>query len=173
MEKIMQKPESKDYPASYEGYINNVADEDPIRMLEEQFIELRNILSPLDDSQAAHAYAEGKWSIKELIGHLIDTERVMSYRALAIARGEKQHLPGFDEKDYAKESNINSRNLSRILNEYHNVRKATLSLFKSFDENILSKRGVANNSEITVNAIVYMVAGHEKHHIKILKERYL
>ncbi|MEO8399899.1 MAG: DinB family protein [Ignavibacteriaceae bacterium] len=169
----MKHPNKNDYPAYFENYLKNVDGENPIKNLEEQKIQLCNTLMPLTDEEANYSYAEGKWSIKEIIGHLIDTERVMSYRSMAIARGEKQHLPGFDQDEYAKGSNFKNRELSDILNEYQKVREATIALFKSFDESFYDKRGVANKSDVTVRAVIFMIPGHEMHHLKILKEKYL
>ena len=118
-------------------------------------------------------YAEGKWSIKEIAGHLIDNERIMSYRALSISRNETQSLPGFDENDYIRESNYSKRNYYDIVDELRKVRESNLPMFKSFSEEILDRRGVANNSEVTVRALLFIIAGHEIHHINIVKERYL
>ncbi len=169
----MNKPAKGDYPEYFEAYLKNVDEEDPIKLLEDQKKELLNILISLTDDEANYSYAEGKWTIKELLGHLIDSERIMSYRALAIARGEQQSLPGFDQDEYVNGTNFNSRELSSLLDEYQKVRDATISLFKSFEESVYDRKGTANNNPLTVRGVIFMIPGHEKHHIKILKEKYL
>ena len=110
--------------------------------------------------------------MKEVLGHVIDTEKIMAYRALAIARGEKQSLPGFEQDEYVAESNFNNRSLDDLINEFLTARESNLILFKSFDEEILNRRGIASESEITVLALIYIIAGHEKHHMKVLREKY-
>jgi len=119
-----------------------------------------------------YSYEDGKWTVKEVIGHLIDTERVMAYRAMCIARGEKKPLPGFEQDDYVKFGNFNKRELSDLIYEFRLLRESNLLLAKGFDEECLQKRGVASNHEITVLALLYIIAGHENHHMRILQERY-
>lgn len=168
----MELPKKGNYPAYFENYFKKVNGNNPVEILSKQLNEMNNLLKNLNDEQANKSYAKGKWSVKEVLGHLIDTERVMSYRALAIARGEKQSLPGFEQDDYVKEADFNSRKINDLLEEYKKVRESTISLFETFNENIFDKKGIANNSPVTVRAIMFMIPGHEKHHINILKERY-
>lgn len=168
----MELPKKGNYPAYFENYFKKVNGNNPVEILSKQLNEMNNLLINLNDEQANKSYAKGKWSVKEVLGHLIDTERVMSYRALAIARGEKQSLPGFEQDDYVKEADFNSRKINDLLEEYKKIRESTISLFETFDENIYDKKGTANNSPVTVRAIMFMIPGHEKHHINILKERY-
>ncbi len=123
--------------------------------------------------KADYAYAEGKWTLKELLQHCIDTERIMVYRALCIARGEKQSLPGFDENSYAAASNANIRTWEGLVEEMQLVRKSTILMFDSFNEEQLQQRGSANNHPITCNALGFIIAGHFLHHERIVKERYL
>jgi len=120
-----------------------------------------------------YAYAEQKWTIREILLHLIDTERIFSYRALRIARNDKTNLPGFDENDFARNSKANMRTLQELTEEFKAVRHATLSLFRRFDADDWSKTGMASNSEISVRAIGFILAGHAIHHERIIKERYL
>ncbi len=169
----MKRPNKGDYPEYFETYFQNINDENPIELMESQRIEMLNLLSTLNETEANHSYAEGKWSIKEVLGHLIDSERVFCYRAVTIARGETQSLPGFEQDDYINNANFNSRELSNLLDEYQKVREATIALFKSFDVNDYDKKGIANNNPLTVRAVLFLIPGHEKHHINILKERYL
>jgi len=130
------------------------------------------LLSSIKEEKGNFAYAEGKWTIKQVIGHVIDTERIMVFRALCFARGEKQPIPGFEQNGYVKEANFNERTIKDLISEFKVVRKSNLYLFKSFSEAMLNRRGVAGGNEITVLALLFIIAGHEKHHIKILKEKY-
>jgi uncharacterized damage-inducible protein DinB len=120
-----------------------------------------------------YQYAEGKWTIKEIIQHLIDSERVFSYRALRISRNDKTPLPGFDENDYVANSNGKERSLQSLLTEMAVVRQSTLSLFNSFSHEQLTKIGNASNREVSVRAIGFIIIGHQKHHQKVFSERYL
>ncbi|HTG64802.1 MAG TPA: DinB family protein [Flavobacterium sp.] len=120
-----------------------------------------------------YRYAEGKWTIKEIIQHIIDTERVFAYRALRISRNDKTPLPGFDENTFALNTNANDRHLQSLLTELSIVRQSTLALFKSFSEEQLRRIGIASNNELSVRAIGFIIIGHQKHHQKVFKERYL
>ena len=168
----MKRPLEGDYAPFYAGYIKNVPD-DAIKAFGEQLYTTNVFFKSIPEDKIDYRYAEGKWSIKEIIGHLIDNERVMSYRALAISRNEKQSLPGFEQDDYVRESNYSKRDYSELVEELKRVRESNLLMFKNFSEEILDRRGVANNSEVTVRAILFIIAGHELHHINIIKERYL
>ncbi len=126
----------------------------------------------IPERKASYRYAKGKWSVKELLGHLIDAERIFSYRALRISRKDKTHLSGFDENLYVKNSNFDKRKLKDLLEEFILVRQANIIMIKSFTEDMLKQRGNANNHPITVRALVYVMYGHTRHHIEILKERY-
>ena len=167
------KPKPEDYDAIYRGYISLIGDDDIIEVLEEQRKTFEKFLKTFTEKQGSYSYADGKWTVKEVLGHVIDTEKIMAYRALAIARGEKQSLPGFEQDDYVAESNFNNRSLDDLINEFLTARESNIILFKSFDEEILHRRGIASESEVTVLALIYIIAGHEKHHMKILKERYM
>ncbi len=131
------------------------------------------IYSRLNDETALFKYAENKWSLKEVLQHLIDCERIFQYRALSISRGDTQSLPGFDEELFAKNSNADVRNLEDLLKEYSLVRASSLILFGSFREEILSNKGFANGNEISVETIGKLIIGHNLHHLNIIKERYL
>ena len=169
----MKRPLDGDYAPFYAGYIKNVPG-DVIKALEEQLHSTNNFFKKaIPQDKIDFRYAEGKWSVKEIVGHLLDNERVMAYRALSISRNEKQSLPGFDENDYIRESNYSKRNYAGLVDELRKVRESNLPMFKSFSEEILDRRGIANNSEVTVRAILFIIAGHELHHIRIIKERYL
>ena len=166
------KPKPEDYDAIYRGYISLIGDDDIIEVLEEQRKTFEKFLKTFTEKQGNFSYADGKWTVKEVLGHVIDTEKIMAYRALAIARGEKQSLPGFEQDDYVAESNFNNRSLNDLINEFLTTRESNIILFKSFDEEIFKRRGIASEAEVTVRALIYIIAGHEKHHMNILRERY-
>jgi len=166
------RPKPGDYNPYYDRYISLLGDDDIIVVLKEQIKTSENFLKTFTEEQGNYAYANGKWTVKEVLGHIIDTERIMAFRALAFARNEKQSLPGFEQDDYVAESNFNKRSIVDMINEFRTVRESNINLFKSFDSEMLSRRGTASGSEVTVLALIYIIAGHEKHHIKILKEKY-
>jgi uncharacterized damage-inducible protein DinB len=165
-------PQPEEYPAFYEAYIRLVEGPNIIQKLIQQGQQLYGLISKLDSEQATYRYAEGKWSVKEVIGHLIDTERIMAYRALCIARGDKTSLPGFNQDEYVTEANFDQRSLHSLSSEYDTQRHSNISLFNSFDHGQLIRRGTANNSDISVRALIYIIAGHERHHLNILEEKY-
>lgn len=168
----MKRPLEGDYAPFYAGYIKNVPD-DVIKTLEEQLHSTNSFLKSIPQDKINFRYAEGKWNIKEIVGHLIDNERIMAYRALSISRNEKQSLPPFEQDDYVRESNYSKRDYTDLIEELKKVRESNLLMFKSFSEEILDRRGIANNTEVTVRSILFIIAGHELHHINIIKERYL
>jgi uncharacterized damage-inducible protein DinB len=164
---------SSEYPEYFEKYITQVETENLIEELEisvHQFIKfVQNI--PMDKFD--YRYAEGKWTIKEIIQHIIDTERIFAYRALCFSRNDKTALPGFDENNYVDNTNANQRSLQDLLTEMAVVRQATLSLFKSFSEEQLIRIGTASNKQISTRAIGFIIIGHQNHHQNIFEERYL
>ncbi len=167
------RPRTGDNNPYYDRYISLIGDDDIIEVLEEQRKTSKIFLKTFTEKQGNYSYADGKWTMKEVLGHVIDTEKIMAYRALAFARGEKQSLPGFEQDDYVAESNFNNRSLADLINEFLTVRDSNIILFKSFDEEILNRRGTASESEVTVLALIYIIAGHEKHHMKVLREKYV
>jgi len=169
----MARPSKDDYTPYYEKYISKVEGENGIFALESQMNSALKFMNEIPIGKGNYSYAQGKWSVKELLGHIIDTERVFAYRAMCFARGETKSLPGFEQDDYVKGGNFNNRNLSDLINEFKLVRSANIALFKSFDESTLNNRGLANGKEITVCAILFIITGHAIHHLDILKERYL
>ncbi|MGY2132318.1 alpha/beta hydrolase-fold protein [Hymenobacter sp. HD11105] len=170
---IIVQPISGEYPAYYENYLRHVpAETDPIDLLVAQGEHVRAMLGALTDEQAMLAYAPEKWTIKEVLVHILDSERIFAYRALCVARGDQQSLPGFDENAYAPASEANARPISDILAEHAAVRQSTVALFRSFAPHILDRVGLANDHPISVRALVHVVPGHEAHHLMILHERY-
>ena len=169
----MPKPKKTDYPSFYTGYVEHVPEVKLIDLLKSQSEKTKALFGNLTAVQADHAYAPGKWTLKELLGHICDAERVFAYRALSMARGDQQSLPGMDENVYMEHANFASRSLESLIHEYDSVRNATIHFFASLTEDDLKKTGTANNGHFTVNALMHIIAGHELHHIKIIKERYL
>lgn len=131
------------------------------------------LFSTLSDEQMEYAYAEGKWTLKELLLHIIDSERIFAYRALRFARNDTTELPGFEQDDYVPASNANKRSKASLLEEYTSVRAASETLFNSFSNDDLLKKGIANGAEVSIRALAFIMVGHELHHLQVVKERYL
>jgi hypothetical protein len=169
----LSRPQSDEFAPYYAPYIGKVADGDVLKTLESQIALYRDTLGSLDDAAALHRYAPGKWTVKEVIGHVIDTERIFAYRAMRIAREDATPLPGFDENQYVRAATFNSRSLADLLSEFEFGRRGNLHLFGSFGGDVQTRRGTANDLSVTVRAIVYITAGHAAHHLGVLKDKYL
>lgn len=167
----MNQPQTQDYPAAFSNYINLV-NGDVIEILERQGTEFSNFLNNLIE-KGDHAYASGKWTIKELAGHIIDTERIMVYRLVCFARNEKAMLPGFDEDNYVSNGFFKNRSLFSLSEEFAALRKANMFLIKTLNEEELNRMGNANGKNTSVRALIYILAGHVIHHTNIINERYL
>jgi hypothetical protein len=168
----MYRPQADEYPVFYKGYVDTVKD-DVLAELEHQIESFTTLLKGIPLEKSGFSYAEGKWTIVELLGHILDTERIMAYRALRIARNDATHLPGFDENDYVANAHFADRSLDSMREEFEHLRKANLFLIKSFNETELARVGISNDKPISVKALVFIMAGHLNHHIRILNERYL
>lgn len=171
----MHIPDTYEYPNApyFAEYLNFAADENLFEVMKNQFNEICDLFKNLTKGQAEFAYAAGKWSLKGLLGHMVDTERIVSYRVLAISRGEKIGLPGFDENEYQAASEYEMQDAMEILAQYKATRMATLALLNSFSSKHWNQMGVANGNKTSARAAAWMIAGHEKHHLSIIKERYL
>jgi uncharacterized damage-inducible protein DinB len=167
------RPGADEHVEYYARYISQVPEGDLVSMLRDQVVDTVKLLQNLSPAQADYAYAPGKWSVKQVIGHLVDAERVFVYRALRVARNDTTNLPGFDENAFVENANFQSRTLPDLLEELQVVRAATIALIKNLDPSSFERRGTANGSPISVRALLYIVAGHERHHAAILRERYL
>lgn len=167
------RPEAGEYLAYYGRYIDQVPESDAIQALERQLAEMRPLLAGLDEAQGAHRYAPGKWSVKQVLGHVTDSERVFAYRALRFARGDRTPLPGFDENRFAEAAASDLRPVRDLVAELEAVRAASLALFRGLDAEAWTRRGTANEAEISVRALAFVIAGHGRHHTAILRERYL
>lgn len=170
---ISSELKNTEYAPFFEGYIQAAKEVNLIEELEICLHEFIRFVQNIPMDKFDYRYAEGKWTIKEIIQHLMDTERIFTYRALRIARNDQTPLAGFDENDYVANSNANERNLQGLLTEMAVVRQATLSLFKSFSKEQLQRIGTASNHSISVRAIGFIMIGHQKHHQQIFQERYL
>jgi len=168
----MQRPRSNEYPPYYNRYIDLIENEDILAVLENQRQEMSDLLNSFGEEAAAFRYAPDKWSVKEVVGHVIDVERIFAYRALRFARSDKTPLPEFDQDEYIKHANFDARTLIDIADEYRAVREATLSMFYSFKDAYLNYEGTASGFRFTVRAIPYIIAGHEVHHQQVIREKY-
>lgn len=170
----MKPPERHEYPSgNYTGRYINLVTGDALAVLTRQFTENERLFTSFSAGQWKHRYATDKWTVQELVGHMTDTERIMAYRALCISRGEAGSLPGFDENQYATMAQFNQLSSESMMEQYRTTRQATLALTRSFTEEMLSRTGTANGNPLSVRALVYIIAGHEQHHLGILREKYL
>jgi hypothetical protein len=166
------KPSATTYPSYYEKYVQLLPDEPINALLERQLRELDEVFSAVPDNKADYVYATGKWSVKEVLGHLLDAERIFAYRALCIARGEQQSLSGFEEDDYVRNGFFGERSLNDLLVEFMYLRKSNLQLFYGLTEEALLRKGIANQLSVTCDALFWIMAGHVQHHLKVIRERY-
>ncbi|HEO8419393.1 TPA: DinB family protein [Yersinia enterocolitica] len=167
----MTIPAITDYPEHYRGYVGLVPEGNIIEILASQLEETIAYVKAKEDRKDFR-YAEAKWSLIEVIGHIIDTERIQAYRLLRIARGDQTQLAGYDDESYVENANFSTRTIDGLLQEFAAVRASNIALLKGLSEDAWEKRGFANNGEFTVNALAYIIAGHERHHLKLIKERY-
>ena len=166
------RPLPSEYPEYYHRYVEAITDDDVLDVLAEQVDELLKMFDGMDEARTLYRYADGKWSVREVLGHILDSERIFGMRALCIARGEQQSLPGFDENVYVASALFDERPLESILDEWQALRIANVLMFQSFDDDAWSRTGTANNKTTTVNALAWIIAGHVQHHLNILHERY-
>jgi hypothetical protein len=167
------RPASEEHAPEFGGYTSLVPEGDVVGTLSKQITETLSLLRSIPEEDGNKSYEDGKWSIKELIGHVIDAERIFSYRALRFARGDATPLAGFEQDDFIRGADFNNRSLRSLADELEHVRATTVDLFRNLSEEAWLRRGVANENEISVRAIAYILAGHELHHVNVLKERYL
>ena len=170
---IVTQPTSQEYAPYFGTYISKVQQNDLLEALRLHTDSFTTFIKNIPEHKADYAYAEGKWTVKEVLLHIIDAERIFAYRALRFARNDKTALPGFEENYYVPFSNAGVRSLSSILEEFIAVRNATTTLFNSFDEAAYMRSGVASNNTMSVRALGYIILGHAEHHKLVLEERYL
>src|SRR5687768_13690683 len=167
----INRPDNSEFAAFYAGYVGKVPDSGPVTLLQKQIAQFEQ-LKLLPEDKADYAYADGKWTVKEVIGHLADAERVFSYRLTRIARGDQTPLAGFDENAWAKTAPHAKRPIRKVAEEMIAIRRSTLALIDSLDDTVIANTGVANNSAVSARAICWILAGHSQHHLSILAERY-
>ena len=169
----MTRPDPTEYDPYFGKYISLVPDGDIVSILSSQVENTLALLRTITEQRGGHAYAPGKWSIKEVVGHMTDTERIFAYRGLRIGRNDRTPLPGFEQDDYVANTNFNARTLGSLMEELAAVRRASVQLFQHFNGEEWQRRGTANERQISARAVAYNIAGHELHHVDVLKSRYL
>lgn len=169
----MNRPEKEEYAAYYETYVSLVAETDIVAALENQIAALQKLFAGVSEEKENFRYAEGKWSIRELLGHLIDGERVFSYRALRISRGDQTPLAGFEENSYVAGSNFGNTELADLTAEFSSLRQSNVLLFKNLTDQMWLRTGTASDAAVSVRALAYIMVGHVSHHAHVLRERYL
>jgi hypothetical protein len=168
----MKRPEPTEHAEYYANYIAKVPGIDVLGVLESQRVQMLQLFAGRSERDGSFRYAPGKWTVKEVLGHITDAERIFTYRALRIARGDQTPLPGFEQDDFVRNGAFGERTLADLAEEFGAVRSASLALFRSLQEEAWGRRGVASQKEVTVRALAFMTAGHQMHHRQILEERY-
>lgn len=170
---LSRRPAGDEHAPVYERYVSRVPDGDIVATLVRQARDTQALLGGLAPDRAGHRYAPGKWSVRDVLGHITDCERVFAYRALSFARGATDELPGFEEDEFAQAAGCDHYALSDLLDDFAAVRAATVGLFRRFDAQAWERRGVANGATVSVRALAWILAGHERHHVGVLRDRYL
>jgi DinB superfamily len=166
------RPQPTEYASYYEKYVALVPGNDIVSILEAQRLQMIQLFAARSERDGNFRYAPDKWTVKEVLGHISDTERIFAYRALRIARADQTPLSGFEQDDYVRAGGFGERTLADLAEEFADVRSATVALFRPLGEEAWSRRGTANKNEVTVRALAFIIAGHELHHREILQERY-
>ena len=170
---LLSELPTSEYNPFYQTYVMALGDVDLLDELRNGKQVLLSLLEEIPEEKLTYAYAEGKWTLAEALVHMLDTERIFQYRALCIARNDKSEFPGFDQDAYVPVSNANNRSKKDLINEYVAVRDSSITLFASLDEEALKRVGVASGSKMSVRALGFITSGHQAHHVRILRERYL
>ncbi|MCX6291796.1 MAG: DinB family protein [Bacteroidetes bacterium] len=170
---MIDKPSPDQLYSYYQTYLRYVPEDDLLEAFISQSTTRRNFLKTISEEKASCSYAEGKWKLKEVVGHLCDTERILSYRALRISRNDQTPLPGFEEDDYVANSNYRKRTLENIAKEYETIRESTISLFKNMSEEMFDRKGTSNRASVSVRDIIFFILAHERHHLLVIQEKYL
>ncbi|MCU7496167.1 MAG: DinB family protein [Ignavibacteria bacterium] len=173
MESAIMRPDPTEYAPYYEQYVSAVPDGDLLHTLELQLETASTLFKAISDAQAIRSYQPDKWTIKQVLRHVIDAERIFTMRALRFARGDRQELPGFDQDEYVRQSDCNEYPWHDLVEEFQHVRRSTISLFRSLPPDAWFRKGVASKFEVTVRALAFITAGHERHHTDIIRTRYL
>lgn len=170
---MIERPSEKEYPEFYATYIDKVPKGDILKYLRKQKADFKKFIEDIPEERLSYRYKEDKWTIKQILGHINDTERIMTYRALAFSRGERQLIPGFNENEYVANGAFNRRKTGDLLREFVKLRENSLLLIDSFNEAMIDKKGNANELLMSVRAIVYIIAGHLEHHKGVIETKYL
>jgi hypothetical protein len=170
---VIERPQPTEYAPAFERYVSRVPETDVMGSLARQLVEWPAAFKAIKGEAERHRYAAGKWSVRELVGHVIDSERIMGYRAVCVARGETLSLPGFDENAYAAHSTFDEYPLAELLDEFAQVRQGHLSFFRHLSPEAWLRTGVANESPISVRALAFVIVGHARHHMAVLEQHYL
>ena len=170
---LLVRPPMEEMPVYYHGYVNTAKGDDLRTALNNASGRTRQLLDALSADHHDYRYAAGKWSVKEVLQHVVDCERIFAYRALRFARNDATPLPGFEENDYTPEARCDRKNMASIIREHDTVRAATVELFNGFDDIALMRTGTANNNRMSVRAIGWIIAGHAMHHMNVIEERYM
>lgn len=169
----MKRPETNEYAAYYDTYVSLIEGDNVMSPLESQTAELRATVAGMPEEQGKYAYAEGKWTIKEALSHLIDGERIFAYRILRISRGDETPIEGFEQDDYIATSNANERKFASLIDEFDFQRRANLLMIESISDEGSRRMGTASGKPISARALVFILAGHVSHHVRVLNKRYL
>ncbi|MFA7227563.1 MAG: DinB family protein [Melioribacteraceae bacterium] len=169
----MKRPGKSEYAAYYHTYVEAVPEGEIIKIMKKQCDQIKKLLGTVSKKDSLFRYAPGKWCVREVVGHIIDTERVFAYRTLRFARNDKNDLPGFDENEYIHQSNYCDVGLDELIEEFCTLRYSNIIMFKNFSEEFTLRKGTANGNSFTVRAMAYIMCGHVNHHLKVLKEKYL
>jgi DinB superfamily len=170
---MIGRPETAELSDYQIGYVSKVSGNDIVAFLQGQLETTLDLLHGIDEGKAAYRYSPGKWSLKEVVGHVTDTERVFAYRALVFSRNDSTPLPGFDQQPWAEHAKHSQVPLKELADEFDSVRRSTIHLFQHLEPAAWSRRGLANNKPVTVHALAYLIGGHTEHHLEILQSRYL
>lgn len=169
----MTRPHPDTIPQAFKHYVENVIDLEMIDALRQSSTSMLKLVRAIPEEKGLHRYAEGKWTIKEVLNHLMDVERVMAYRALRFSRNDQTELHGFEENDYGPAANAHARTVQQLAGEMERLRMTTVDLFASFTEEMLQREGTSNKRRFSVMSLGYIIAGHDVHHLRIFEERYL
>ncbi len=170
---MIERPSENEYPEFYATYVNKVPKGDVLKYLKNQKADFKKFVEAIPEEKLSYRYEEDKWTIKQILGHINDTERIMTYRALSFSRGERQQIPGFNENEYVANAAFNQRKITDLLKEFVKVRENSVLLIDSFNEAMIDKKGNANDLLMSVRAIVYIIAGHLEHHKGVIESKYL
>ncbi len=169
----MKRPDPKEYSEYYHNYVQQVPKGNILDILDKQADLLGRFFAEISEEKSLYRYEPDKWSIREVVGHLLDVERIFSCRAFRFSRGDKTDLPGFDENAYVPNGNYDTHDISELVEEFYLLRKATVSMFRGFDRKMWDLKGKANGASMSVRAVAWILAGHLIHHMKVIQSRYL